>query len=228
MPVHSLQPWPRSPCCIWTAAVRLALRDPFCPPGLPSSLRPLRGAHLKLCALACLLFYPQCPPLKGKVQRILHWAWKEPPAAPLPPALPAPDAELALPPPKVLEGIPEREFFVKWAGLSYWHCSWVKELQVSQRSAGVPLPSPLPRRPWADRGSLLPQLELYHTVMYRNYQRKNDMDEPPAFDYGSGDEDSQREKRKNKDPQYAKMEERFYRYGIKPEWMMIHRILNHR
>ncbi|KFW66512.1 Chromodomain-helicase-DNA-binding protein 5, partial [Pygoscelis adeliae] len=141
----------------------------------------------------------ECPPLKGKVQRILHWAWKEPPAAPLLPVLPAPDAELALPPPKVLEGIPEREFFVKWAGLSYWHCSWVKELQ----------------------------LELYHTVMYRNYQRKNDMDEPPAFDYGSGDEDSQREKRKNKDPQYAKMEERFYRYGIKPEWMMIHRILNH-
>uniref|UniRef100_A0A8C3CK58 Chromodomain helicase DNA binding protein 5 n=1 Tax=Cairina moschata TaxID=8855 RepID=A0A8C3CK58_CAIMO len=140
-----------------------------------------------------------CPPLKGKVQRILHWTWKEPPA-PLPSTLPAPDAELPLPLPKVLEGIPEREFFVKWAGLSYWHCSWVKELQ----------------------------LELYHTVMYRNYQRKNDMDEPPAFDYGSGDEDSQREKRKNKDPQYAKMEERFYRYGIKPEWMMIHRILNHR
>lgn len=72
------------------------------------------------------------------------------------------------------------------------------------------------------------QLELYHTVMYRNYQRKNDMDEPPPFDYGSGDEDGKSEKRKNKDPLYAKMEERFYRYGIKPEWMMIHRILNHR
>lgn len=91
-----------------------------------------------------------------------------------------------------------------------------------------PLPGPVPQRPRAERGSVLLQLELYHTVMYRNYQRKNDMDEPPAFDYGSGDEDSQREKRKNKDPQYAKMEERFYRYGIKPEWMMIHRILNHR
>ncbi|NXL83378.1 CHD5 protein, partial [Alectura lathami] len=155
-------------------------------------------APVKLHALVYLLSHPQCPPLKGKVQRILHWTWKEPPA-PLPSALPAPGAELALPLPKVLEGIPEREFFVKWAGLSYWHCSWVKELQ----------------------------LELYHTVMYRNYQRKNDMDEPPAFDYGSGDEDSQREKRKSKDPQYAKMEERFYRYGIKPEWMMIHRILNH-
>ena len=37
---------------------------------------------------------------------------------------------LISPPPKPLEGIPEREFFVKWAGLSYWHCSWVKELQV--------------------------------------------------------------------------------------------------
>ncbi|XP_044852167.1 chromodomain-helicase-DNA-binding protein 5 isoform X3 [Mauremys mutica] len=139
-----------------------------------------------------------CPPLKGKVQRILHWVWREPPA-PFLSGLRPPDLELSVPPPKPLEGIPEREFFVKWAGLSYWHCSWVKELQ----------------------------LELYHTVMYRNYQRKNDMDEPPAFDYGSGDEDSKSEKRKNKDPQYVKMEEKYYRYGIKPEWMMIHRILNH-
>uniref|UniRef100_A0A8C8SMX9 Chromodomain helicase DNA binding protein 5 n=1 Tax=Pelusios castaneus TaxID=367368 RepID=A0A8C8SMX9_9SAUR len=139
-----------------------------------------------------------CPPLKGKVQRILHWVWREPPA-PFMSVLPSPDLGLVVPPPKPLEGIPEREFFVKWAGLSYWHCSWVKELQ----------------------------LELYHTVMYRNYQRKNDMDEPPAFDYGSGDEDGKSEKRKNKDPQYAKMEEKYYRYGIKPEWMMIHRILNH-
>ncbi|XDA81706.1 hypothetical protein R6Z07F_011637 [Ovis aries] len=139
-----------------------------------------------------------CPPLKGKVQRILHWRWTEPPA-PFMVGLPGPDVDPGVPPPKPLEGIPEREFFVKWAGLSYWHCSWVKELQ----------------------------LELYHTVMYRNYQRKNDMDEPPPFDYGSGDEDGKSEKRKNKDPLYAKMEERFYRYGIKPEWMMIHRILNH-
>ncbi|KAJ8780664.1 hypothetical protein J1605_000707 [Eschrichtius robustus] len=145
------------------------------------------------------LLCPQCPPLKGKVQRILHWRWTEPPA-PFVVGLPGSDVEPGVPPPKPLEGIPEREFFVKWAGLSYWHCSWVKELQ---------------------------QLELYHTVMYRNYQRKNDMDEPPPFDYGSGDEDGKSEKRKNKDPLYAKMEERFYRYGIKPEWMVIHRILNH-
>uniref|UniRef100_A0A8D0BJY0 Chromodomain helicase DNA binding protein 5 n=1 Tax=Salvator merianae TaxID=96440 RepID=A0A8D0BJY0_SALMN len=139
-----------------------------------------------------------CPPLKGKVQRILHWVWKEPTALPAS-VLPLTDLESAVPSPKPLGGMPEREFFVKWTGLSYWHCSWVKELQ----------------------------LELYHTVMFRNYQRKNDMDDPPAFDYGSGEEDSKMEKRKNKDPHYAKMEEKYYRYGIKPEWMMIHRILNH-
>ncbi|XP_044138087.1 chromodomain-helicase-DNA-binding protein 5 isoform X4 [Bufo gargarizans] len=137
-----------------------------------------------------------CPPLKGKVQRILHWVWREPPTC-----ISGPPDEIdpLMPPPKPMEGIPEREFFVKWAGLSYWHCSWVKELQ----------------------------LELYHTVMFRNYQRKNDMDDPPPFDYGSGDEEGKSEKRKTKDPEYAKMEEKYYRYGIKPEWMMIHRIMNH-
>eukprot|EP00079_Xenopus_tropicalis_P028023 XP_012822550.1 PREDICTED: chromodomain-helicase-DNA-binding protein 4-like [Xenopus tropicalis] len=62
--------------------------------------------------------------------------------------------------------------------------------------------------------------------MFRNYQRKNDMDEPPAGDYGGDDEEKSR-KRKNKDPKYLEMEEKFYRYGIKPEWMMIHRVLNH-
>uniref|UniRef100_A0A3Q0S0U4 Chromodomain helicase DNA binding protein 5 n=1 Tax=Amphilophus citrinellus TaxID=61819 RepID=A0A3Q0S0U4_AMPCI len=139
-----------------------------------------------------------CPPLKGKVQRILHWTWGEAPLPAEPPAGPdgKPTDPLTKPP---LKGRPEREFFVKWAGLSYWHCSWVSELQ----------------------------LELYHTVMYRNYQRKNDMDEPPPYDYGSGEEELNSEKRKSKDPQYAAMEERFYRYGIKPEWMIIHRILNH-
>lgn len=54
------------------------------------------------------------------------------------------------------------------------------------------------------------------------------MDEPPPYDYGSGEDELNTEKRKTIDAQYAMMEERFYRYGIKPEWMVIHRILNHR
>uniref|UniRef100_A0A670ZY13 Chromodomain-helicase-DNA-binding protein 4 n=1 Tax=Pseudonaja textilis TaxID=8673 RepID=A0A670ZY13_PSETE len=136
-----------------------------------------------------------CPPLKGKVQKILTWKWGQPP---LPTPVPRPaDADPNAPSPKPLEGRPERQFFVKWQGMSYWHCSWVSELQ----------------------------LELHCQVMFRNYQRKNDMDEPPSGDFGGEEEKSR--KRKNKDPKFAEMEERFYRYGIKPEWMMIHRILNH-
>ncbi|XP_013377511.1 PREDICTED: chromodomain-helicase-DNA-binding protein 3 isoform X8 [Chinchilla lanigera] len=138
-----------------------------------------------------------CPVLKGRVQKILHWRWGEPPVA-----APAPqqaDGNPDVPPARPLQGRSEREFFVKWVGLSYWHCSWAKELQ----------------------------LEIFHLVMYRNYQRKNDMDEPPPLDYGSGEDDGKSDKRKVKDPHYAEMEEKYYRFGIKPEWMTVHRIINH-
>ncbi|CAH2322716.1 chromodomain-helicase-DNA-binding 4 isoform X1 [Pelobates cultripes] len=137
-----------------------------------------------------------CPSLKGKIQKILIWKWGQPPP-PTPVPRPA-GLDPHTPSPKPLEGRQEREFFVKWQGMSYLHCSWVTELQ----------------------------LELHCQVMFRNYQRKNDMDEPPAGDYGVDEEEKSR-KRKNKDPKYLEMEEKFYRYGIKPEWMMIHRVLNH-
>lgn len=70
----------------------------------------------------------QCPPMKGKVQKVITWRWGEPPAStpvPRPADLPA-DA----PDPPPLVGRREREFFVKWCNMSYWHCSWVLELQV--------------------------------------------------------------------------------------------------
>uniref|UniRef100_A0A669B657 Chromodomain helicase DNA binding protein 3 n=1 Tax=Oreochromis niloticus TaxID=8128 RepID=A0A669B657_ORENI len=142
-----------------------------------------------------------CPPIKGRVQKILHWRWGEPP--PPIPVPPAPDAPPDAPPPPPMKGRAEREFFVKLTGQSYWHCTWITELQ----------------------------LEIFHSVMYRNYQRKTDMDEPPSLDYGSGGEDEngvgKSEKRRAKDPQYAILEDKYYKYGIKPEWMMIHRIINH-
>uniref|UniRef100_A0A672J0R0 Chromodomain helicase DNA binding protein 3 n=1 Tax=Salarias fasciatus TaxID=181472 RepID=A0A672J0R0_SALFA len=142
-----------------------------------------------------------CPPIKGRVQKILHWRWGEPP--PPIPVPPAPDAPPDAPPPPPMKGRAEREFFVKLTGQSYWHCTWITELQ----------------------------LEIFHSVMYRNYQRKTDMDEPPSLDYGSGGEDEngvgKSEKRRAKDPQFAILEEKYYKYGIKPEWMMIHRIINH-
>ncbi|XP_035475224.2 chromodomain-helicase-DNA-binding protein 3 isoform X2 [Scophthalmus maximus] len=142
-----------------------------------------------------------CPPIKGRVQKILHWHWGEPP--PPIPVPPAPDAPPDAPPPPPMKGRAEREFFVKLVAQSYWHCTWITELQ----------------------------LEIFHSVMYRNYQRKTDMDEPPSLDYGSGAEDEngvgKSEKRRAKDPEYAIMEDKYYKYGIKPEWMMIHRIINH-
>ncbi|XP_063757065.1 chromodomain-helicase-DNA-binding protein 3 isoform X2 [Eleginops maclovinus] len=142
-----------------------------------------------------------CLQIKGRVQKILHWRWGEPPS-PIP-VPPAPDASPDAPLPPPMKGRAEREFFVKLTGQSYWHCTWITELQ----------------------------LEIFHSVMYRNYQRKTDMDEPPSLDYGSGAEDEngvgKSEKRRAKDPQYAIMDDKYYKYGIKPEWMMIHRIINH-
>uniref|UniRef100_A0A8C7HPT0 Chromodomain helicase DNA binding protein 4 n=1 Tax=Oncorhynchus kisutch TaxID=8019 RepID=A0A8C7HPT0_ONCKI len=138
-----------------------------------------------------------CPGMKGKVQKVLTWKWGEPPP---PTPVPRPlDHPAEAPDPVPLAGRPERQFFVKWCNMSYWHCSWVQELQ----------------------------LELNCQVMFRNYQRKTDMDEPPLVDFGGEGDDDKSTKRKNKDPLYVHMEEEFYRYGVKMEWLMIHRILNH-
>uniref|UniRef100_A0A669BBN5 Chromodomain helicase DNA binding protein 4 n=1 Tax=Oreochromis niloticus TaxID=8128 RepID=A0A669BBN5_ORENI len=138
-----------------------------------------------------------CPPMKGKVQKVLTWRWGEAPA-PMPVPRPA-DLPADAPDPPPLAGRREREFFVKWCNMSYWHCSWVQELQ----------------------------LELNCQVMFRNYQRKTDMDEPPPADFGGEGDDDKSTKRKNKDPLFVHMEEEFCRYGVKMEWLMIHRVLNH-
>ncbi|KAF3837123.1 hypothetical protein F7725_004587 [Dissostichus mawsoni] len=121
-----------------------------------------------------------CQLITGRVQKILHWRWGEPP--PPIPVPPAPDAPPDAPPPPPMKGRPEREFF----------------------------------------------LEIFHSVMHRNYQRKTDMDEPPSLDYEEDENGvGKSEKRRAKDPQYAIMDDKYYKYGIKPEWMMIHRIINH-
>lgn len=87
------------------------------------------------CSLMSMLNYflsfptsLQCPPMKGKVQKVLTWRWGEPPA-PTPVPRPA-DLSDDAPDPPPLAGRREREFFVKWCNMSYWHCSWVLELQV--------------------------------------------------------------------------------------------------
>ena len=107
-----------------------------------------------------------CEPLPGKVEKILTWRWKEEDdedkkkteAEPEPVA-----GSSKMPPPKALPKA-EREFFIKFKDQSYWHCSWVKEIQ----------------------------LDVFHPQTYRMYLRKNDMDEPPRFDEDGDDEISSR------------------------------------
>ncbi|XP_056618194.1 chromodomain-helicase-DNA-binding protein 4 isoform X1 [Triplophysa dalaica] len=142
---------------------------------------------------------PRClsAPLKGKVQKVLTWRWGEAPP-PMPVPRPA-DLPANAPDPPPMIGRKEREFFVKWCNMSYWHCSWVQELQ----------------------------LELNCQVMFRNYQRKTDMEEPPNLELGAEGDEDKSTKRKNKDPVYARMEDQFGRFGVKLEWLLIHRVLNH-
>ena len=88
---------------------------------------------------------------------------------------------------------------MRWLGLSFWHCSWVSELE----------------------------LDVYHPAMYRIYMRKNDMDEPPPLEDGSS-YGGKEKKKKIVDDDPDNLEERFYKYGVRPDWLTIHRIINHR
>ncbi|XP_037904696.1 chromodomain-helicase-DNA-binding protein Mi-2 homolog [Hermetia illucens] len=101
-----------------------------------------------------------------------------------------------------------REYFVKWHGQSYWRCDWVSELQ----------------------------LEVYHPLMIRVFTRKYDMEEPPKFEE-TLDETDNRYKRIQRHKQghastektaEEELEEKYYRNGIKPEWLIVHRVINHR
>ncbi|XP_020717764.1 chromodomain-helicase-DNA-binding protein Mi-2 homolog isoform X2 [Ceratitis capitata] len=105
-----------------------------------------------------------------------------------------------------------REYFVKWHNMSYWHCEWVSEVQM----------------------------DVHHPLMIRSYQRKYDMEEPPKFEESLDEADSrfqriQRHKAKggiqveDENEEYKKdLEERFYRNGVKPEWLIVQRVINHR
>ncbi|XP_075745511.1 chromodomain-helicase-DNA-binding protein Mi-2 homolog isoform X3 [Rhipicephalus microplus] len=171
---------------------------------------------------------PRCSvePLKGKVQRILFWRWaevkgdasgdaKKEEGGKAEDSLSSSNGQVAAvpststaPPPqpstsKKPQPKPLREFFVKWHDMSYWHCSWISENQ----------------------------LDVYHPGLYRNYCRKNDMDDPPLPDDGSNgtsDNKSSREEKHARDKNYQNLEEKYYRYGIRPEWLQVHRIINHR
>jgi len=68
------------------------------------------------------------------------------------------------------------------------------------------------------------QLEKYHAPLFRVFCRKNDMNDPPVPEDGTEENESEEETTEPKN----NLEERFYKYGIKPEWLQINRILWHR
>ncbi|XP_021937675.1 chromodomain-helicase-DNA-binding protein Mi-2 homolog isoform X5 [Zootermopsis nevadensis] len=145
---------------------------------------------------------PRCSakPLPGKVAKILTWRWAE---AKKSDGREEEDKLSEEPstskrPPRTPK--PQREFFVKWHEKSYWHCEWVSELQM----------------------------DVFHPLMIRNYMRKYDMDEPPKLEEPIDELDNRMKRIKEANADDSALEDKYYRYGIKPEWMIVHRIINHR
>ncbi|CAI2355389.1 unnamed protein product [Caenorhabditis sp. 36 PRJEB53466] len=63
-------------------------------------------------------------------------------------------------------------------------------------------------------------MEVFFTMLIRMYWRKTDPETPPDCE-----ESTTFRHHSDNDP--YKLRERFYQYGVKPEWMQIHRIINH-
>lgn len=120
--------------------------------------------------------------------------------------------------------VQHKEFFIKWHNMSHWHCSWISEIE----------------------------LDVFHPPLLRNYLRKNDENEPPNFDdlielsnrkhrlhepegedgdtevtAATGKKKGERRRAMAKSGQ-LNLEETYYKYGIRPEWLQIHRIINHK
>lgn len=108
--------------------------------------------------------------------------------------------KLMLRPQKALAPRKERELFIKWKTLSYYHSTWENEL---------------------------PLLVHNKTFVFFYWQRNNDQ-EPPEMEDGSTDAETGEVADQDKDESdLNNLEKRFYRYGVKPEWMTINRIINH-
>ncbi|KAH8264948.1 hypothetical protein KR038_008669, partial [Drosophila bunnanda] len=140
-----------------------------------------------------------CPPLTGKAEKIITWRW----------AVRADDGPSTSKGSKSSGNSRVREYFIKWHNMSYWHCEWVPEVQ----------------------------LDVHHPLMIRSFQRKYDMEEPPKFEESLDEADTrfkriQRHKdkvgMKADEDDSEQLEERFYKNGVKPEWLIVQRVINHR
>ena len=92
-----------------------------------------------------------------------------------------------------------REYFVKYEGLSYWHCDWVSEAS----------------------------LEVHHKILWRYYVQRNDMQNPPTSESlkEKDENDDEEITQKYFDP---KLDKNYYKNGVRPQYLRVHRILNYK
>lgn len=66
--------------------------------------------------------------------------------------------------------------------------------------------------------------------MFRSYYRKYDMEEPPKLEEPMDESDSRcnRLVKMGGTQNDEELEEKYYKYGVKPEWLIVHRVINHR
>ena len=95
-----------------------------------------------------------------------------------------------------------RMFFVKYHNKSFYECSWLDEMQ----------------------------LEVHFHIFYLFYVRKNDMDNPPVFEYELDIQDDRYKRLLNMGSpigeERVEFENKFYKYGIEPEWLIVHRVIS--
>ncbi len=94
-----------------------------------------------------------------------------------------------------------REFFVKFDGLSYWHCDWVSEVAC----------------------------EVFHKILFRYYTTRNDMENPPSSEsLKENDENAEQEEEYSSKYYDPNLEKTFYRNGVRPAYLQVHRVLNYK
>lgn len=105
---------------------------------------------------------------------------------------------------KPVEHVPQklREYFCKFDGLSYWHCDWISETSI----------------------------EVHHKILWRNYVTRNDMSSPPSSESLKENDEENIEKDDEYSQKYYNpaLESKFYKNGVRPCYLQIHRILNYK